>query len=214
MNIMHSLLIQSVENSSVLATDFNVVYTPDKSGIYGLHVYCGNILLNDGHSFTKEVKPGIIKSSLVYLFSVSHSSFSFSRISKVLSQVSFMVHQSLMAGEVNISLSGVVKFAPKVPKQVKNEVVVQLMDSFYNPLMSQETSLKLEVSSMKNTSGFSNWKFVDNNDGSYTSHYVAEDIGTYQICASFDDKLLSPFPFEVNVYSSKLPLSESHLNIA
>lgn len=60
MHKIHNLFIQSVENSSLLATDFNVVYTPDKSGIYGLHVYCGNILLNDGHPFTKEVMPGII----------------------------------------------------------------------------------------------------------------------------------------------------------
>lgn len=62
---------------------------------------------------------------------------------------------------------------------------------------------------MKNTSSFSNLLFVDNNDGSYMGHYVAEDIGTYQICASFDDKRLSPCPFEVNVYSSKLVLSQS-----
>ncbi|XP_010105140.2 protein GAMETE EXPRESSED 2 [Morus notabilis] len=154
---------RSVENSSLLATAFNVVYTPDKSGIYGLHVYCGNILLNDGHPYTKEVMPGA----------------------------------------VNTSLSGVVKFSPKVPKLVKNEVVVQLVDSFNNPVMSQQTRLKLEVTPMKNTSSFSNLLFVDNNDGSYMGHYVAEDIGTYQICASFDDKRLSPCPFEVNVYSSE-----------
>ena len=111
-----------------------------------------------------------------------------------------------MSGEVNISTSRVVKFDPKVPKLIKNEVVVQLMDSFHNPVMSQQSRLKLEVaSSMKNTSGFSSWVFLDNNDGSYTGHYTAKDIGTYQICASFDGKHFYPCPFEVNVYSSKLP---------
>lgn len=110
-----------------------------------------------------------------------------------------------MAGEVNVSLSGVLKFAPKVPKLIKNEVVVQLIDSFHNPVMSQQSRLKLEVaSSVKNTSGFSSWMFSDNNDGSYTGHYMAKDIGTYQLCASFDAKRFSPCPFEVNVYSSKL----------
>ncbi|PON88358.1 1,4-alpha-glucan-branching enzyme [Trema orientale] len=154
----------SVGNLSVLATSFNVTYTPDKSGIYSIRVFCGNIMLNGGHSFIKEVR----------------------------------------AGEVNISLSGVVKFAPKVPKLIKNEVVVQLMDSFHNPVMSQQSRLKLEVaSSMKNTSGFSSSMFLDNNDGSYTGHYTAKDTGTYQICASFDGKRFSPCPFEVNVYSSE-----------
>ncbi|KAF4355647.1 hypothetical protein F8388_013064, partial [Cannabis sativa] len=151
-------------NSSVLATSFNVTYTPDKSGVYGIRVYCGNIMLNGGHSFTKEVS----------------------------------------AGEVDITLSRVVKFAPKVPKLIKNEVVVELMDSFHNPVMSQQSKLKLEVAaSMKNASGFLSWDFSDNNNGSYTSHYTAKDIGNYQICASFDGKTFNPCPFEVNVYSSE-----------
>ncbi|XP_062104334.1 protein GAMETE EXPRESSED 2 [Humulus lupulus] len=151
-------------NSSVLATSFDVTYTPDKSGVYGIRVYCGNIMLNGGHSFTKEVS----------------------------------------AGEVNISLSRVVKFSPKVPKLIKNEVVVELMDSFHNPVMSQQSRLKLEVAaSMKNASGFLSWKFLDNNNGSYTGHYTAKDIGNYQICASFDGKSFDPCPFEVNVYSSE-----------
>ncbi|XP_062175751.1 protein GAMETE EXPRESSED 2-like isoform X3 [Alnus glutinosa] len=152
----------SVGNSKVQASSFNVVYTPDKSGIYEIRVFCGNILLNGGHSFTKDV----------------------------------------IAGEVNISLSGVLRFNPKVPKLIKNEIVVQLKDSFQNPVLLQQSRLKLEIASINN-SGFSSWTFVDNNDGSYTVHYLAKDVGTYQMCASFDGKQLSPCPFEVNVYTSE-----------
>lgn len=41
-----------------MASDFHVEYTPEKSGFYDINVYCGNILLNEGHSFRKEVKAG------------------------------------------------------------------------------------------------------------------------------------------------------------
>lgn len=107
------------------------------------------------------------------------------------------------AGEVNISLSGVLKFSPKVPKLIKNEIIVQLLDSFQNPVLSQQSRLKLEIVS-RNNSEFSSWMFVDNNDGSYTVHYLAKDVGTYEICASFNGKSFSPCPFGVNVYSSKI----------
>lgn len=110
---------------------------------------------------------------------------------------------SSSAGEVNISLSGVLRFAPKVPKLIKNEIVVQLKDSFQNPVLSQQSRLKLGIASINN-SGFSSWTFVDNNDGSYTVDYLAKDVGTYQMCASFDGKQLSPCLFGVNVYTSKL----------
>lgn len=156
-------LINSTFGSvSTLATAFNVVYTPDKSGTYQIYVFCGNILLNGGHSFIKEV----------------------------------------IAGKVDPSCSAVVKFSPKVPRMINNEVVVQLGDSFFNPVLSQQSSLKLEIVSV-NSSGFSNSLFVDNNDGSYTAHYLAKEVGTYEICASFDGKRISPCPFGVNVYSSE-----------
>lgn len=116
-----------------------------------------------------------------------------------------------MAGIVNESLSGVVKFDPKVPKQVKNEVIVQLKDSFNNPVLSQQSRLKLEVASAKDNSGFSTWMFENNNDGTYTGHYAADDIGTYEIFASFDGKRFASLSFEVNVYSSKLTRSKAHL---
>ncbi|KAJ9699630.1 hypothetical protein PVL29_005479 [Vitis rotundifolia] len=151
----------SVGNSIVQASAFDVIYTPEKSGIHELRLFCGNIQLNDGHSFTKEVR----------------------------------------AGEVNMTLSGVVKYAPKVPKLIKNEIVVKLLDSFSNPIMLQQSRLKLEIGSI-NSSGLS-WMFVDNNDGSYVAHYLAKDVGTYELCASFDGNHFLPCPFGVNVYSSE-----------
>ncbi|PQQ00224.1 hypothetical protein Pyn_26568 [Prunus yedoensis var. nudiflora] len=151
----------SVGSFGTLATAFNVVYTPDKSGIYKIFVLCGNILLNGGQPFTMEVR----------------------------------------GGEVNTSLSQVVKFSPKVPKMINNDVVVQLVDSFFNPVLSQQSRLKLDIVSV-NSSGFSSSVFVDNRNGSYTVHYLAEDVGSYEMCASFEGKQVSPCPVGVNVYST------------
>lgn len=100
-----------------------------------------------------------------------------------------------------MTLSGVLKYAPKVPKLIKNEIVVKLLDSFSNPITLQQSRLKLEIGSI-NSSGLS-WMFVDNNDGSYVAHYLAKDVGTYELCASFDGNHFLPCPFGVNVYSSK-----------
>ncbi|CAL5413093.1 unnamed protein product [Camellia sinensis] len=135
----------SIEHWKIRASYFDVIYTPIKSGIYDITVFCGNIPLNGGHPFRKEVS----------------------------------------AGEVNTSLSGVVKFAPKVPKMIKNEIVVQLVDSFSNPVLLQQSKLQLEIASI-NKSGFSTWIFVNDNDGLYTGCYLAKHVGTYEMCASFD----------------------------
>lgn len=102
-----------------------------------------------------------------------------------------------------MSLSGVLKFTPKVPKLIKHEIVVQLLDTYSNSILSQQSRLKLEISSM-NRSGFSSWMFEDNNDGSYIGYYLAMDVGTYEMCVSFDDTQFSHCPLLVNVYSSKL----------
>ncbi|XAR57061.1 hypothetical protein NMG60_11025073 [Bertholletia excelsa] len=151
-----------IEYWKIRASSFDVIYTPEKSGIYDIMVFCGNVPLNRGHPFRKEVR----------------------------------------AGNVNTSLSGVVKFASKVPKMITNEIVVQLMDSYFNPVLTEESKLQLEIASI-NKSGFSTWKFVNDNDGLYTGFYQAKDIGAYEICASFDGKHLLPCPFGVNVYSSE-----------
>ncbi|OVA13441.1 Filamin/ABP280 repeat-like [Macleaya cordata] len=104
--------------------------------------------------------------------------------------------------EVDTELSRVVRFVAKVPKVVENEIVVQLVDSFSNPVMSQQTKLSLEFR-VVNSSGFLIWTFEDKMDGSYIGHYLAKDIGAYEICVSFADKHLSPCPFWAFVYSSE-----------
>ncbi|PSR92570.1 Protein GAMETE EXPRESSED like [Actinidia chinensis var. chinensis] len=152
----------SIEHRKIRASSFDVIYIPEKSGMYEITIFCGNIPLNGGHPFRKEVS----------------------------------------AGEVNTSLSGVVKFAQNVPKMIKNEIVVQLMDSFYNPVLLQQSKLNLEIASI-NKSGFSTWTFVNDNDGLYTGWYLAKDFGTYEICASFNGKRFLPCPFGVNVYISE-----------
>ncbi|XP_057433554.1 protein GAMETE EXPRESSED 2 isoform X2 [Lotus japonicus] len=157
-----SLSNNSGSRSPVVASAFNVEYTPDKSGFFDINVYCGNIILNEGHAFRKEVK----------------------------------------AGEVNISLSSVARFSSKVPKLSKNEIVVQLMDSYLNPVLSQQSKLKLEIASI-NISRFSTWDTVDNKDGSYSCSYMAKDVGTYEICPSFDGKRFLACPLSINVYSSE-----------
>ncbi|XP_039024925.1 protein GAMETE EXPRESSED 2-like [Hibiscus syriacus] len=152
----------SPRSLTVWATAFNVMYTPQKSGIYRIYVFCGNIILNDGSPFTKEVKPGTIL----------------------------------------ISVSGVVKFAPKAPKLVRNEIVVQLMDLFSNPVVSETSKLRIVLTSVEKP-GFSTWMFVDNNDGSYIGHYLAMEVGTYEMCVLFEGNHFSPCPFAINVYGSE-----------
>ncbi|XP_077238223.1 gamete expressed 2 [Tasmannia lanceolata] len=138
---------------------FNVIFTPEKSGSYEILVFCGNIPLNGGRPYLKEVSPAM----------------------------------------VDTSLSSVVKFAPNVTRLVRNDVIVELMDQFSNPVLSQHSKLSLKTGPVNN-SGFLRWRFVDNEDGSYVGYYLARDLGSYNICVSFEDKSLSPCPFEVNVY--------------
>ncbi|CAI9089753.1 OLC1v1024385C1 [Oldenlandia corymbosa var. corymbosa] len=104
------------------------------------------------------------------------------------------------AGKVNLSLSGIANITQKVAKLTKNELLVHLMDSHYNPIMAQQSKLKLEMASL-NRSGFRTTMFVDNNDGSYSCSYLAKDVGTFEICASFDGKHFMPCPIGVNVYT-------------
>ncbi|CAH8390453.1 unnamed protein product [Eruca vesicaria subsp. sativa] len=150
-------------SSSLLtqASIFDVTYTPKQSGVYKIFITSGNIVLNGGQPFIKEVK----------------------------------------AGEVNVAACSVTQFNAKVRKEIKNDIVVLLVDSFNNPVPSQPSRLKLEITSA-NTSSFTTWKFVDNTDGTYTGSYLVMDVGTYQMCVSFDDKHIQPCPFDVNVYSS------------
>lgn len=94
------------------------------------------------------------------------------------------------------------KFAQKVEKMVENEIVVHLMDSYSNPVLLQQSNLELQIASI-NKSAFSTWDFSDNDDGSYTAKYLANDVGTYEICASYKGEHFLPCPFGVHVYGSK-----------
>lgn len=85
---------------------------------------------------------------------------------------------------------------------MKNEVLVQLMDAFSNPILSQQTKLAFQIDSV-NSSSFMRWAFADNEDGSYIGYYLARDLGAYNICISFEDKNLPPCPFEIHVHESK-----------
>ncbi|KZV31138.1 protein GAMETE EXPRESSED 2-like [Dorcoceras hygrometricum] len=155
-------LMQFSGNRSPKAIAFDVIYRPEKSGIYGISVFCGNIQLNGGHQFTKEVS----------------------------------------AAAVNMSLSEVVKCSTKVPKMVDNEIVVRLKDSYYNHVLSEQARLKLEIVS-NDESSVVTWNFSDNKDGTYTAGYQAKEVGTYEICASYDGEHFMACPFRVNVYNSE-----------
>ena len=47
-------------NLKIQTSSFNVIYTPEKSGSYEIWVFCGNIPLNSGVPYMKEVLPGIL----------------------------------------------------------------------------------------------------------------------------------------------------------
>jgi len=169
------------------ASIFDVTYTPKRTGIYRIFISSGNIVLNGGQPFIKEVYAGIIW-----------------KLPCVKCPLSLFVTSTLLLllGEVNVAACSVTQFNGKVPKEIKNEIVVLLLDGFYNPVPSQPSRLKFEITSA-NTSSFTTWEFVDNNDGTYTGSYLAMEVGTYRMCISFDNKHIQPCPFDVNVYSSK-----------
>ncbi|XP_051127578.1 protein GAMETE EXPRESSED 2 [Andrographis paniculata] len=43
-----------------IASEFDIICKPEKSGAYKIRVFCGNIPLNGGHPFQKEVIPGAV----------------------------------------------------------------------------------------------------------------------------------------------------------
>ncbi|CAA7409383.1 unnamed protein product [Spirodela intermedia] len=103
-------------------------------------------------------------------------------------------------GMVDSSKSTVVKFGPRTRELVRNDVKVQLLDSFSNPITSQEAKLSFNL---VNSSSFLRWNFSDLGGGLYVGHYTARDLGTYNICVSYENSQLSPCPLVVNVYNSE-----------
>ncbi|KAK1293769.1 Protein GAMETE EXPRESSED 2 [Acorus calamus] len=102
-------------------------------------------------------------------------------------------------GGVDMSSSAVVKYAAQVQRNFKNEIVVQLKDSFFNPISLQQASLSLDITPA-NTSSFLKSKFTEEKDGLYIVYYLLKDAGAYNISIYFDDWHLSPCPLEINVY--------------
>ncbi|XP_042475606.1 protein GAMETE EXPRESSED 2 [Macadamia integrifolia] len=54
----------SAANTKIQTSVFDVIYTPEKSGLYEIRVFCGNIPLNSGHPYTKEVTADEVNVSL------------------------------------------------------------------------------------------------------------------------------------------------------
>ncbi|KAM0880715.1 hypothetical protein ACQ4PT_033404 [Festuca glaucescens] len=111
-------------------------------------------------------------------------------------------HQKASAVSTFISTDPL--FEPRVKRSVRNEVTVRLRDSFMNPVVSLEPKLRLQLTSaniptLVNTSSFAAEEFVNNKDGSYTTHYVARYLGSYSLCTQLDNTQLPPCPFEVHV---------------
>uniref|UniRef100_A0A0E0M1E3 GEX2 N-terminal Ig-like domain-containing protein n=1 Tax=Oryza punctata TaxID=4537 RepID=A0A0E0M1E3_ORYPU len=107
-------------------------------------------------------------------------------------------------GVVSTALSTVVTFVRKVKTSVHNEVVVQLVDPFMNPVIHLASKLRIQLTSADittptNAPSFIAGEFVDNKDGSYTTYYVAKNTGLYSICIQFEDAQLNPCPFVVHV---------------
>ncbi|KAJ0594638.1 putative immunoglobulin-like, Filamin family [Helianthus annuus] len=152
----------SVENSKTTSSDFDVHYVPEKTGVYEIRIFCGNIPLNGGHPFIKKVHPA----------------------------------------NVNMSLSGVLKYDKKVSAGILNYIVVQLMDSFYNPVVNEKSRLKLEMTS-KTGAAFFPCLFNDNYDGTYTGSYLAYGPGDFELCISFMQQKVLPWPFKVQAFDAK-----------
>ncbi|KAI3756584.1 hypothetical protein L1987_56406 [Smallanthus sonchifolius] len=150
----------SVENSETKSSDFDVAYVPEKSGVYEIRIFCGNIPLHGGNPFIKVVSEG----------------------------------------KVNISTSRVVGFGKNASAGKVNYFTVQLMDSFYNPVFSQNSRLKLEMSSREGYRSFYPCQFEDKEDGTYLGSYLASLPGHYELCISYDGQRFLPWPFEVHLY--------------
>lgn len=106
------------------------------------------------------------------------------------------------AGEINLSMSKVVKYEPKVSTSIENYMIVQLMDSYSNPVLSQQEKLAVEIDSVNGTHSYTGG-FIENYNGTYTGGYVMVDPGRYEISVSFNGARFSPFPLEVIAYNCK-----------
>ncbi|XP_031479988.1 protein GAMETE EXPRESSED 2 [Nymphaea colorata] len=158
---LSSTMNDTLDRGKVESSTFNVSYATEKSGIYEVWVFCGNIPLNSGKSFTLDVSPG----------------------------------------KVDVNTSSIQKINRAVRSQVDNAVLIQLTDSFMNPVYSQKSKLRFVVDP-KLSSSFTSGLFEDYENGSYVGYYVANQTGNYEVCILYQDQKLDPCPFEVQAYDS------------
>ncbi|KAF3794261.1 GAMETE EXPRESSED 2 protein [Nymphaea thermarum] len=104
-------------------------------------------------------------------------------------------------GKVDVNTSSIQKIDRAVRSQVDNAVLIQLTDSFMNPVYSQKSQLRFVVDP-KHSSSFTSGLFEDYENGSYVGYYVANQTGNYEVCALYQDQKLDPCPFEVQAYDS------------
>ncbi|KAK9059167.1 hypothetical protein SSX86_021786 [Deinandra increscens subsp. villosa] len=148
----------SVENSKTRSSDFDVVYVPEKSGVYEVRIFCANIALNGGRPFIKVVS----------------------------------------AGKVNTSLSGIIQYDKKVSSGIVNHLTVRLVDSFFNPVIFQQSRLALQMTTRNGGLSYP-YPFCDNYDGTYSGSYSVYRPAYYEICITIDGKRFSPWLFGVDV---------------
>lgn len=103
------------------------------------------------------------------------------------------------AGAVDTSKSKVLNLESEVKRLGNNEVLVELVDSYWNHVPSQEANLNLQLQG-PNSSAVFKTAFVENKDGLYTGYYLSKIPGTYTICISFTEMILYPCPIVVHLH--------------
>ncbi|XP_020585534.1 protein GAMETE EXPRESSED 2-like isoform X5 [Phalaenopsis equestris] len=109
---------------------------------------------------------------------------------------------TVFVGLVDTVKSKVVNSESEVRSIGKIEILVELVDSFWNYVPSQEANLKLQLQGPNNTSLLKT-TFIESKDGLYIGYYLPTSPGSFNICVSFEDKILSPCPVKFHVHESK-----------
>ncbi|XP_020592213.1 protein GAMETE EXPRESSED 2-like isoform X2 [Phalaenopsis equestris] len=108
----------------------------------------------------------------------------------------------VLPGLVDTVKSKVVNSESEVRSIGKIEILVELVDSFWNYVPSQEANLKLQLQGPNNTSLLKT-TFIESKDGLYIGYYLPTSPGSFNICVSFEEKILSPCPVKFHVHESK-----------
>ncbi|GJY30420.1 protein gamete expressed 2 isoform X1 [Tanacetum coccineum] len=152
----------SSRNWQAKGSDFDVVYVPEKQGDYEIRIFCGNIPLNDGQPFVKNV---------------------------------------VGSGEVNLSISQVLKYDSKLTVFETGFITVKLMDSYHNPVMDRVKELYVDTGEHNiRHHGYPLPPIQDNTDGTYTGGYFFKQTGNYELCVLFNRTCFLPNPLGVIVH--------------